>query len=253
MSGQLLDVLNARHGIVCAVGAGGKKTTLYRLAAMHPGRIGITATVVTLRAPQQSCDVEILAQGEELVTRVLAATKRHRRIAFARSIDKPERRGGLDEALIRRIHREAGFDATLVKADGARMRLIKAPGGAEPVIPAGATTVIPVVSARVVGLPFTDKIAHRPERLAAVTGAVPGEILAPVHLARLLASPDGALRRVGDAVVVPVINMVDGPDDLAHAVEAARLALALSARFDRVALTRMIAAEPLVQIVTRDG
>ena len=34
-AGRLLDLLAARHGLVCAVGAGGKKTTLYRLVEAH--------------------------------------------------------------------------------------------------------------------------------------------------------------------------------------------------------------------------
>ena len=35
---RLLDLLAARAGLVCAVGAGGKKSTLYRLAeAQEPG------------------------------------------------------------------------------------------------------------------------------------------------------------------------------------------------------------------------
>ncbi|MDQ3774178.1 MAG: hypothetical protein M3461_07335, partial [Pseudomonadota bacterium] len=41
----LLEALAATRGLVALVGAGGKKTTLYRLARAHAGRIGITATV----------------------------------------------------------------------------------------------------------------------------------------------------------------------------------------------------------------
>ena len=43
---RLLDLLAARTGLVCAVGAGGKKSTLYRLAEAHrlagTGRVGLT-------------------------------------------------------------------------------------------------------------------------------------------------------------------------------------------------------------------
>ena len=44
---SLLDLLEARSGIVCAVGAGGKKSLLQHLATTHPGRVAITATVFT--------------------------------------------------------------------------------------------------------------------------------------------------------------------------------------------------------------
>jgi probable selenium-dependent hydroxylase accessory protein YqeC len=89
------------------------------------------------------------------------------------------------------------------------------------------------------------------ERVAAVTGAAPGEPLGPIHLARLLASDQGALQRTGDAVVVPVVNMVEGAARQAAAREVARLALAASDRFERVVLTSMIAADPVIEVIGR--
>lgn len=138
--------------------------------------------------------------------------------------DKPDARiqfARMPIDLVSTVHREAGFDVTFVKADGARMRLIKAPQAHEPQIPSGTETVIPVVSARVIGQPLTTKIAHRPELVAAVTGVKLGETLQPVHLARLLVSKDGALRGTGKAHVVPVINMVDDTELETAAGEAA--------------------------------
>ena len=66
-------------------------------------------------------------------------------MAFARPDVKKSRYGGLRSETIAQI-REAGvFDVLLVKADGARMRWIKAPDENEPLIPEGTTTVLPVV------------------------------------------------------------------------------------------------------------
>ena len=54
---RLLDLLAARHGLVAAVGAGGKKSTLYRLAEAHrlvgSARVGLTCTVSMGPPPQQ--------------------------------------------------------------------------------------------------------------------------------------------------------------------------------------------------------
>ena len=49
----LIDALEAREGIVCAVGAGGKKSVLYQLAREHPGRFALTATVHTTEFPDE--------------------------------------------------------------------------------------------------------------------------------------------------------------------------------------------------------
>lgn len=249
MSERLLDLLEARQGIVCAVGAGGKKTTLYRLAASHPGRIGLTATVTTVPVPETYYDRRIVAPDERIAAEVVAAARDARRIAFATASDKPGRHGGLPLELVAAIHRKAGFDVTFVKADGARMRWIKAPGEAEPQIPAGTATVIPVVSARVIGQPLSAKIAHRPELVAEVSGAKVDAPLRPTHLARLLASENGALRGTGTATVVPVINMVDDAALLSGASDAAREALTLTKRFTRVVLAHMITDDPVVAVI----
>jgi probable selenium-dependent hydroxylase accessory protein YqeC len=147
------------------------------------------------------------------------------------------------------LHDEGGFGVTLIKADGARMRWIKAPAAGEPVLPPGVTTVLPLVSAKVFGQPLTEIVAHRMERVIAVTGARPGERVTPEHVARLLTSEAGALQGVGRATVVPIINMVDDQAKHEAAREAACQALASSNRLARIVLTRMLATAPIIEVV----
>lgn len=255
---ELLAALGAATGVVCAVGAGGKKATLYRLAEAHrllgSARVGYTATVMLAAPPAGLFGAPLLGEGDALAREVAAAFAQRALVAYAAPSTKPGRLGGLPPEEVARLHAALACTATLVKADGARMRLIKAPAADEPVLPPGTTTVLPVVSARAIGRRLSDAMAHRLEHVCRITGAAPGEALAPIHLARLLAAADGALQHTGSATVVPVINMVDGVGEGAPrraAREAARQALALTRRFDRVALTSMTAAQPLVEIVAR--
>jgi probable selenium-dependent hydroxylase accessory protein YqeC len=253
----LLDVLSAGRGLVCAVGAGGKKTTLYRLAEAHwavgSARVGLTATVM-LAPPPAALFGEPLLGSEDALARALPDALAERSlVAYAARSSKPGRLGGLAPEAVAGLHARHGFTATLVKADGARMRLIKAPADDEPVLPPGASTVLPVVSARAIGRSLDLSSAHRPDRVSRITGAAPGEPLAPIHLARLLAAEDGALQKAGDATVVPIVNMVDDPKLLLGAREAARQALAMTRRFERVVLAAMNAPQPLVEVVGRPG
>lgn len=248
---ELLDVLCARSGIVCAVGAGGKKTTLYRLLRAHPGRAAFTSTVFTYTFPADLAAHPIVDAPDRIVARVLDAAGTHPKLAFASPSDKPGRLVGLTPTQVTECHVRGGFDVTLVKADGARMRVIKAPDAHEPNLVPGATTVLALVSARAIGLPLSSRCAHRPERVAAVTGAREGEPLTPLHLAKLIASPDGLLRGVGNARVVPVINMADSEDGRAAAIEAARIALDSSNRYDRVVVAAMHAEAPIVAVLER--
>jgi probable selenium-dependent hydroxylase accessory protein YqeC len=249
----LLDALHAHHGIIAAVGAGGKKSTLYRLLEAHrligTGRVALTTTV-QIAPPPRNLDAAI-AIGED--TDIADALEAHPEgpMFLAAPSAKPGRFAGLPPALVRTLHEDGRFKATLVKADGARMRLLKAPAADEPVLPPDPTTVLHLVSAGIFGRLLLPDVVHRPERVAVVVGAKAGERLTPVHVARLLASDQGALQGVGRAVVVPVINMVDDQERLTLAREAAAGALARSDRFDRVVLARMADEQPLVEIVAR--
>jgi probable selenium-dependent hydroxylase accessory protein YqeC len=250
---DLLEVLAARRGVICAVGAGGKKSTLYRLAEAHSAlgsaRVGLTATVMIAPPPASLFGLPLIAPDDELSRQLPQLASQRRLVAYARISTKPGRLGGVAPELVAELHRRCGFTATLVKADGARMRLIKAPAEDEPVLPPGSATVLPIVSAHALGRPLNPAIAHRLDRVAAITGAVPGEPLAPIHIARLMVSDAGALQNTRHAVVVPIINMVDDAGARDAACAAAREALAMTRRFDRVVLAAMTAADPLIEVV----
>ncbi len=245
----LLDALEARRGIVSVVGAGGKKSCMYRLVALHPGRVGITATVHTPPWPEGMAGRVIIGAPQQVQVQVAGASD-VRVVAFAGTTGKARRYGGLEPEFVGAVCAEAGFEVCYVKADGARSRWIKAPGPDEPRVAAGTTTLIPVVSARALGVALDDRICHRPERFAALTGARLGEPVSAEHVARLLAHPEGALKDAGAARVVPLINMVDDAPLLDGARAAAQAALALSGRFDRVVLARLRDGV-LVEVVTR--
>lgn len=246
----LIDALDAREGLICAVGAGGKKSVIYRLAREHPGRVALTATVHTTVFPDDLGLQPIIDDDANLAARV-AAADRSRPVAYACPSSKPGRHAGALPATIRAIHDAGGFAATLVKADGARMRWIKAPAADEPMLVPGADIVIPVVSARAIGEPLSERVAHRVDRVAAVTGLAPGEVLTPEAVGRLLASDQGSLHCTAGARIAPVINMVDNDDKEQRAIAAASAAIAMTSRFDRVVLCSLRrAGAPVVAVVT---
>jgi len=241
----LLLALEATHGLICLVGAGGKKTTMYTLAALHPGRVALSSTSHMYEYDPAQIDVLVTTGSAEDKPQFPPDS---RVVAFAGVTDTPKRVGGLSVAQIEHIHLQDQPDLFVLKADGARARLIKAPAHYEPIVPASTTTVIPVVSARAFGRSLNDGIAHRPELLCEVMGVAMEEALSPTHIAALLSSERGALQGVGDASVVPLINMVDSPDLLGPAREAAELALAATDRYSRVVLASM-KERRLVEIV----
>ena len=253
MSGteSLLDLLDARSGIVCAVGAGGKKSLLRYLATAHPGRVAITATASTTYF-QENLGFAVAIDADERLPAVVAQLDPTASVAYACPDARPGRRAGVSAATVERIHREGGFAATYVKADGARMRLVKAPADSEPVLPVCCTTVVPVLSVLAIGEPLTARVAHRVERIELVAGLREREPITAVHLGRLLASPAGLMKATENRRVVPVINMVDDDAREAQAREAAAVALALCERIDRVVLVCLArSAAPVVGVMRR--
>jgi probable selenium-dependent hydroxylase accessory protein YqeC len=213
--------------------------------------VAITATVFTTYF-QENIGFGVAIEEDAGLPAAVAQLDPARSVAYACPGDKPGRRAGASPATIERIHREGGFAATYVKADGARMRLVKAPADDEPALPACATTVLPILSALALGEPLCARVAHRVERIEQVAGLRENDTIRPEHLGRLLASPQGLLKLTEGRRVVPVINMVDDAAREAGAREAAKVALDLCDRFDRVVLVSLArSADPLVAVVRR--
>lgn len=248
---DLLEALAADAGVVCLVGAGGKKSTIYRIVSCTTGRIAVTSTVQTPPFRKRLAADTLVAPGDELKSLVAGASA-SRIVAYACPSGKKGRLAGVDPDLVLDIHDSCAFDVTLVKADGARLRRLKAPGAHEPVLPPRFSTLIVLVSLRAVGEPLDRIVAHRPELVAELTGAVPGQPITTEHVARLLTHPHGGLKHADRAGrVIPVVNMVDTDEQKYAARLIADQVLQRAPQLDRVVLARMVSEDPVVEVIRR--
>jgi hypothetical protein len=95
----LLDQLAARRGLVCAVGAGGKKTTLYRLIEAHlaagTARVGFTCTV-TMAPPPAWLGAPVIEEASRLARAFDDLGRDRSLVAYAQPSPKPGApRGGV--------------------------------------------------------------------------------------------------------------------------------------------------------------
>lgn len=250
----LLQALGITQGIVAAVGAGGKKSLMYAIAAEAPGRVAWTATVHTPRPPRWTGMEINVDTAEELIRQAGIETGARVR-AFLQPAAKTARVAGLAPEQVEALHAAGGFDLTLVKADGARMRGIKAPKPGEPVLPRSTAKVLVVVSAAVLGQPLDERIAHRPERIGEITGLAIGQPIGPEHFARLFSAEHGLLQGTRGFDVCAVINQVDDDPRQRAAEAAANAMLEANPALDRVVLTCLGPAREtdrmVVGIITR--
>lgn len=238
---DLVCALSA-DGTVAVVGAGGKTSAMYALAA----RLDRAVVTATVRIPPFEGHVADLVVTDD--PRAAVASAREWPLGVVPRRDRPDRYLGYDPGMVAGLA-DADVDAVLVKADGARNRLFKAPGDGEPRIPETADVVIPVASVHAVGEPLSPEAVHRVERVADLTGLDPGDTIRPADVAAVLASPGGGFKGVPpDATVIPLLNMVDDGDLERTAREVAR---GVHARADvpRVVLTRLLDDEPIVGVV----
>lgn len=211
--------------IVAFVGGGGKTTAMFRLAGeivAAGGRV-ITTTTTRIFAAQISLAPRHFSAFEVSRANVEAALNQHGHVLITGPVNGAEgKASGVPAELIEDLRAIPDLSAILIEADGSRMRPFKAPAEHEPVIPAVTTLVVPVVGADVFGEPLTEARVHRVEWVRALTGAAEGETVTPELVARVIAHPEGGLKRVpSGARVIPLINKVETEEGLALARETA--------------------------------
>ena len=118
------------------------------------------------------------------------------------------KRRGLEPAHIDALRNANATEITwIVEADGARGLRIKAPGPTEPAIPPCADVVAVVACLDALGRPLDDRTAHRADRIAALTGCMPGAVITP-HAAD--SNRDGRIDIFELTRVIELYNFMNG-------------------------------------------
>jgi len=217
--------------LVALVGGGGKSSLMFALANSLPGRVVMTTTTRIFAAQMGRADeVCTLTDGawEERLDRFDSSLLLVGRVEGDRAV-------GVPAQMPTELLAHPRVDWVVVEADGSRMLPVKAPAAHEPVIPHETGVLVLVVGIDALSGPIRE-VAHRPERVSAITGLGVEETLTPDALAALLTSPRGGLKDVPQAArVVLLINKVQSSSELQAAHQIARCALR-EPRVDRVVL-----------------
>jgi molybdenum cofactor cytidylyltransferase len=253
---RLMKALEPKRGeVVSLVGAGGKTTTMFRLAeelASEGWRVVTTTTTMIRR--EGRCGYTIVErEGDVLLEKARRALADFSRITVATAFSSADvKLIGIDPSLVDALIGLAEVDAVIVEADGAKGRSLKAPAPYEPVIPASTSLMLPVAAADAVGQPLDERYVHRPEIVAQVTGAKLGQIITPDLVSATLLHPDGGLKHAPPAAaVLPLINKVS----YARLETARQIAQALlqSSRVQRALLCAVAQEDPVKEAWGRVG
>ncbi len=190
-----LAATGTRGGATVAfVGAGGKSTSMFRLARELGPKTLITTTThlgvwqrdLADRHVTAGSPAELASLDESAVTLVTGPAGADGRLS---SINPPVLEALLEIA-------RAGRRDLLIEADGARQRPLKAPATHEPQVPACVETVVVVAGLHGLGAELTDAVVHRAEIFGGLSGLKRGELVGPEALVRMLLAKHGGLQGI---------------------------------------------------------
>jgi len=210
--------------MVAVVGSGGKTSFMFGLAGAIERQgakvITTTTTKIFLPDPDQSDTIVLASDYGVLLAKLQAALVNHGHVTIAMSQNTDNKLIGLPSELVDHIYAEGDADLVLVEGDGARGLPLKGPGPGEPVIPAEASLVVPMVGLGGLGRPMGEDTVFRPERFAKLTGLALGDPITADSLAAVMFHRHGLCRDVPErARIIPFLNQADLVD--AETAEAA--------------------------------
>lgn len=219
------------HSLISIVGAGGKTTTMYTLAAelAQRGNRVVTTTTTNIYLPRQdeTDTLVVAAETPNILKMMNDAWKKHHRVTVAATVIGAGKLGGLQPDQPYKLLTRGGADVVIVEADGARHHMIKAPAEYEPVVPPQTNVALLLMSAEAINQPLNADIAHRPECIASVLGIQQGDILTPGHIARLMTNSQGAMKNIPEQAAIHLLITHVSPAMLGLGREVASLVRSL--------------------------
>ncbi len=241
-----------RGELVALVGAGGKTTTLFRLAGegREAGdKIFVTTTTKIFKPTKPHVDRLFLAEDLQALLSQTADIKAPVVVAAGFGISADNKLLGLPPEWLDRLHGARQFDSILVEADGAASRGFKIPSETEPVVPKSCSTLIWIMAIKVLGQPWDSRFVHRVERALALLETTPTRRISPDDVVRLAAHPLGCLKGIPNHCrKIALINQADTREEIAQAKELGQLLAPLG--FERILITSYLKDPPVKEVLS---
>jgi probable selenium-dependent hydroxylase accessory protein YqeC len=193
-----LHLNQSTRELICLIGAGGKTTTMFNIAAELKalGKKVLVTTTTKIFHPEENQYDSILFDPSGTMS-LVETCKPGTITCLGNQLNITDNKIiGIDKKLVDKFFNEALFDYILVEGDGAKNKPIKAPGIREPVIPDKTTLTLGVIGLDALGKPVNDDNVHRWEQFCTITGAKENDLINEGIITRLISSPDGMFKSV---------------------------------------------------------
>lgn len=192
---EALDIRLHRKEFICLVGAGGKTSTMFKLAEelkRLDKRVLVTTTTAIYYPYEKCIDRVLIYEG---ISQMLSLPKQKGSVTvIGKEISKDKKLQGLDKLVLDEIYNRNIFDYILVEGDGSRKKPIKAPAGYEPVIPESTSITVGIVGLDSLYKPIDDKYLHRADIFCRITNSRRNQAIDEEKIARLVVSDEGLFK-----------------------------------------------------------
>ena len=191
--------------LICFVGAGGKTTSMFKLAhelKQLNKRVLVTTTTAIFTPREDLYDRMVLTNGEEhvknlnqgAISKEIGGGQKGEIVVIGNKISQEEKLLGLPPQIVDEIYRDHSFDVILVEGDGSRRKPIKAPAKHEPVIPSRTTKVVGVIGLDSLGKEINEETVHRADYFNRITKRNIGDKIDQEGVIRLLIDQNGTFK-----------------------------------------------------------
>ncbi|MGZ8451347.1 MAG: selenium cofactor biosynthesis protein YqeC [Candidatus Binatia bacterium] len=246
----LRDALGVTRGeMVSLIGAGGKTTTLFRLAKElrdQGCKLLVTTTTKFSKPTKPHIDRLFLVDDVQALLDVCADIAAPAIIGAGCGVNREGELLGMPAPWLDRLNLDGAFDAILIEADGAASGLFKIPADGEPVIPESCQTTVWIVAIKILGKPLTDQWVHGSARARELLGLPAQALVSEEILLQLVQHEEGCLKGIPPASrKLALINQADSPAEMAAAQALGEKLQKLN--FDKVVITSHASVEPIIR------
>ena len=248
----LKEALGLKKGeMLSLIGAGGKTTTLFRLANelfQEGNKVLVTTTTKIFKPAKPHVHKLYLARELKALMDELNAIKDSLVVGVGRGLDDEGKLIGLPPEWFDTLRLEGEIDWILIEADGAAGRPFKVPAEHEPVVPEKCPLAIWVMGIKVLGRPLTSEHVHRAERAAELLGVELGTPVTEDHILRLAKNPLGCLKGVPiGSRKIALINQADTAEEVKQAASLAHGLVQLG--IERVVITSYLEGDAIKEVI----
>lgn len=196
---EALNINIRKKDIISIVGAGGKTSTMYRIAwelKKKKKRVLITTTTAIYCPPPYVYDYFFISNNiQELITKSNDVLDSSITVIGSYIINNNKLKG-INKNWINDLYDK--YDYIIIEADGAKKKPIKAPASYEPVIPTLTTIVIGCIGLDCIGNYINEENVHRADIFTKVVNQNLGNIINFDTIRHLINSEDGLFKECGN-------------------------------------------------------